>query len=148
MDAAYFRSWRADHPEYRRRESERSRLRRLADARGHHGDDRTTEYVRQRERRAEQRAIARGDNGWPDSSHPILDAAREVASRFVRPDRRSTVYTTTYDDAVSEAVLALVAHADPQAAVKAFMQSENAWTWHTAPLFDGLAMAQDRESPA
>lgn len=134
MDAAYYRAWRADNPEYRRREAERSRRRRLAGARG----DRTAEYARQRVRRAEQRAIARGDNGCAIESHPILDVARVVAGRYVRPDRRSVVYTTTYEDAVAEAAVALVEHRDPEMAVSGYLRAEHAWAYRTAPLFEAL----------
>ncbi len=135
MDAAYFRAWRAANPAYRRRESERSRQRRLAGARG----DRTAEYARRRRVLVQQRAIARGDNGWAITSHPILDAARAVAARHVRPDRRSAVYSPTYEDAVSTAAVALVEHHDPEAAVSAYMRAENAWAYHTAPLFEWAA---------
>ena len=132
MNADYFRTWRKANPEYRRREAERSRRRRLAGARG----DRTAEYARQRERRAEQRQVCSAENGWTDQAHPILDTARAVALDHVRPDRRSLLTRPTYEDAVSEASVALVAGADPAEAVRAYLRTERDWVMHTAPLFD------------
>ncbi len=129
-NAAYFRNWRKANPEYRRREAERSRRRRLAGARG----DRSNEYVRQRERRAEQRTVRNADNGSTLTSHPILEAARSLAAKRVKPDCRSSTYRPTYEDAVGEAALAIVAGADPSEAVDGYLSDEQQWAHHTAPL--------------
>lgn len=137
MNADYFRAWRKANPEYRRREAERSRRRRLTGARG----DRTAEYVRQRERRAERRQARSADNGWAQQTHPILDTARAVALDHVRPDRRSLLTRPTYEEAVSEATLALVSGADPAEAVRAYLRTERAWLMRTAPLLDGVLEA-------
>lgn len=137
MNAAYYRAWRKAHPEYRRRETERSRRRRLAGARG----NRSAEYIRQRKRRAEQRARRDAANGWVEQDHPILDAARVIAARKVSPDRRAVVMRPTYEDAVSEAATALVAGTDPDEAVTGYLRAERDWAYHTAPLLDAARMA-------
>jgi hypothetical protein len=132
VNAAYFRAWRKANPEYRAREAERSRRRRLAGGRG----DRTAEFARQRVRRAEQRRHRAGDNGWTEQAHPILDAAHTVALVHVRPDRRSLLTRPTYEDAVSEAAVALVAGTDPDEAVRGYLRADRSWLMHTAPLLD------------
>lgn len=136
-DAAYYRAWRAAHPEYRRRESERSRRRRLAGARG----DRSAEYARQRERRAEQRRLRSADNGSVQQDHPILDAARAIAAPLVRPDRRALLNRPTWEDAVAEAAAAIVAGEDAREAVQFYLRGERAWMRLTAPLLDQLIAA-------
>jgi hypothetical protein len=134
-DAAYYRAWRAAHPEYRAREAARSRHRKRV--RG----DRSAEYARQRERRAEQRRRRDGEHGWTEQLHPILSEARVIASRHVRPDRRSILMRPTFEDAVSEPALALLVGDDPTEAVQRYLRSERDWQWRTAPLLDGLSEA-------
>jgi hypothetical protein len=129
-DAAYYQAWRAAHPEYRAREAARSRQRERV--RG----DRSAEYARQRARRTEQRQVRSADNGWTEQAHPVLSEARDIASRQVRPDRRSVLMRPTFDDAVSEAALALLAGDDPTEAVQRYLRSERDWRWRTAPLLD------------
>jgi hypothetical protein len=131
-DAAYYRAWRAAHPEYRAREAARSRRRERV--RG----DRSAEYARQRERRAEQRRRRDGEDGWTEQLHPILDEARVIALHHVRPDRRSVLMRPTFDDAVSEAALALLVGDDPTDAVQRYLRSERDWQWRTAPLLEEL----------
>jgi hypothetical protein len=131
---SYWASWRAAHPEYRQREAERGRARRMA-GRG----DRTAEYARQQVRRAEQRAVASGDSGLTETDHPLLALAREVAGRVIRPDRRSILYRPTFEDATAEAVLALVEGADAIVAVRRFLGEERQWAYRTAPLLDLVA---------
>ena len=99
------------------------------------------EYARQRERRAEQRRVQRAENGWSEQTHPILERARAVALDHVRPDRRSLLARPTFEDAVSEAAVAIVAGADPAAAVQGYLRTERAWLMHTAPLLDGVLEA-------
>jgi hypothetical protein len=136
MNAAYHRAWRAAHPEYRRREVERSRRRRALHGRG----DRSGEYARQRERRAIARRLGSGENGTVELSHPLLEAARVVALGHVRPDRRSVLFRPTFEDAVSEALVAIVAGEDPVPAVRRYLSSERAWLSRTAPLLDHLQL--------
>jgi hypothetical protein len=134
MNATYHRVWRAAHPEYRRREVERSRRRRALYGRG----DRSVEYARQRERRAIARRLRSGENGSTETVHPLLEAARRVALGHVRPDRRSVLFRPTYEDAVSEALVAIVAGEDPVPAVRRYLSAEHAWLSRTAPLLDTL----------
>jgi hypothetical protein len=134
MNAAYHRAWRAAHPEYRRREVERSRRRRTLHGRG----DRSAEYARQRERRALAHQLSSGENGSTQTSHPLLELARTVASGHVRPDRRSAYFRPTYEDAVSEALVAIVAGEDPVPAVRRYLADERAWLSRTAPLLDDV----------
>jgi hypothetical protein len=136
MNAAYHRAWRAAHPEYRAREVERSRQRRALHGRG----DRSAEYARQREHRALTRRLRSGDNGTIQANHPLLEAARAVALGQVRPDRRSVLFRPTYEDAVSEAVLAIVVGEDPVPAVRRYLSAERAWLSRTAPLLDYLEL--------
>jgi hypothetical protein len=136
MNAAYHRAWRAAHPEYRAREVERSRRRRTLHGRG----DRSTEYARQRERRAVDRRLRSGNNGTVERSHPLLEAARLVALRHVRPDRRSVLFRPTYEDAVSEALVAIVAGEDAVPAVRRYLSAERAWLSRTAPLLDHVQL--------
>ena len=136
MNAAYHRTWRAAHPEYRRREVERSRRRRALHGRG----DRSLEYARQRERRAVARRLRTGENGTVETSHPLLKVAGTVALSQVRPDRRSILFRPTVEDAVSEALLAIMAGEDPVPAVRRYLSAERAWLSCTAPLFDHLQL--------
>ena len=132
MNAAYHRAWRAAHPEYRQREVERSRRRRALHGRG----DRSAEYARQRERRALTRRLRAGENGIVEMTHPLLEAARTAALRHVRPDRRSAFFRPTYEDAVSEALVAIMAGEDPVPAVRRHLAGERNWLNRTAPLLD------------
>ena len=136
MNAAYHRAWRAAHPEYRAREVERSRRRRALHGRG----DRSAEYARHRERRAIASRLRSGENGSPELSHPLLEAARSAALRHVRPDRRSAFFRPTFEDAVSEAVVAIVAGEDPVPAVRRYLSAERAWLSRTAPLLDHVQL--------
>ncbi|MFO7531824.1 MAG: hypothetical protein R6W93_05145 [Candidatus Limnocylindrales bacterium] len=136
MNAAYHRAWRASHPEYRRREVERSRQRRALHGRG----DRSAEYARQRERRALARRLQAGENGSTETTHALLEAAQSAALGHVRPDRRSAFFRPTYEDAVSEAIVAIVAGEDPVPAVRRYLSAERAWLSRTAPLLDTLQL--------
>lgn len=141
-DAAYWRRWREEHPEYRERERERGRRRRAA-GRG----DRSAEYRARRDReRAKREAQAELDR--QAANHPILTAAREVAASVVRPDRRTLYVDPLYEDAVSVAAEALWSHrGQPRAqdvardAVASFVRSERAYRAMSAPLLDDLLAA-------
>ena len=98
--------------------------------------DRSAEYARQRERRAAQRRVQNADNGWTLEAHPILESARTAALRHVRPDRRSAFFRPTFEDAVSEAVVAIVAGGDPALSVRRFVSADRAWLLVTAPLLE------------
>jgi hypothetical protein len=136
MNAAYHRAWRAAHPEYRRREVERSRRRRTLHGRG----DRSLEYARQRERRALARRLRSGENGTPETIHPLLEVAWGVALGQIRPDRRSVLFRPTFEDAIGEALVAIVAGEDPVPAVRRYLTAERAWLNRTAPLLDTLRL--------
>jgi hypothetical protein len=133
MNAAYHRAWRATHAGYRRREVERSRQRRALHGRG----DRSAEYARQRERRAFVRRLQAGENGSTETTHPLLEAARSAALHHIRPDRRSADFRPTYEDAVSEALVA-IGRAGPVPAIRSYLAAERAWLRRTAPLLDDV----------
>jgi hypothetical protein len=81
-----------------------------------------------------------GENGTTETSHPLLEAARAVALGQVRPDRRSVLFRPTFEDAVSEALVAIVAGEDPVPAVRRYLSAERAWLMCTAPLLDHLQL--------
>jgi hypothetical protein len=133
--AEYFRSWRAAHPDYRRREVARTARRRAAGGR----DSRATEY--RNRARADARAGARRREAEAipplHTGHLIFDLAREL----VGPSTSGlTVFLDPlHEDLLSEAVVALVAGADPADAVRRFRSSEHAWRRVTAPMVAEVA---------
>lgn len=130
VDPAYYRRWRAAHPEYRLRQNLLRNARRAARGRG----DRSSEYARKVERARRRR----GDNGWVVEDHPILEMARAAALEVVRPDRRTVFYRPTYEDAVGEAALAIVELRSPVEAARAFVKRERWLSVATAPLREDL----------
>jgi hypothetical protein len=122
-DAAYYRSWRAAHPEYRERQNRLRAERRKRNGRG----DRTSEYARRR-----SRAIP----PVPDMhfGHELFDSAR----RGVGPRRTAlvTLYDPLYDDLVSEATLALIEGRDPEDAIRRYGAAERSFGRVTCPLLD------------
>ena len=94
--------------------------------------DRRGQYLRRRQRLL----LANGDNGTTERWHPVLVEAWEHARRHISPDRRAALHRPTFEDAVSEAVLALVAGEDPHEAVRRFVRYDRDWLMHTAPLLE------------
>lgn len=120
-DAAYYRRWRADHPEYAARQNELRAERRRRLGRG----DRRAEYSRR-----PSRAIPAV--GAMHVGHDLFDQAR----RIVGPRRTAltTVYDPLYDDLLSEATLALLEGRDPVLAVRWYRSAELLFGRITCPL--------------
>lgn len=114
-DPAYWRAWRAAHPEYRRREVERSRRRKLELGRG----DRRAEYARRRSRAA-------ADATPLAPLYP--DLVRGAVVSFVRDELRM--------DLAQERALAELEGRDPDQAVAKYRGREHAWIRMTIPLAD------------
>jgi hypothetical protein len=87
-----------------------------------------------------QSRLYAGENGFTETNHPLLEAARTVALGQVRPDRRSVLFRPTFEDAVSEALVAIVAGEDPVPALRRYLTAERAWLMRTAPLLDTLQL--------
>lgn len=119
-DAAYFRAWRAKHPEYRDRQNRLRNERRRRQGRGLRGP----EY-----RKRKSRAIPPIE----PFVHPLLERARAI----VGPRRTSltTLYDPLHDDLVAEAALALVEGRDPVQAVRSYRSTEHRWGRLTYPIF-------------
>lgn len=129
-DAAYYRAWRAAHPEYRRREVARTAARRSRFGR----EDRTAEYARHRATRA-----SRAAEPIPTlhCGHELFDRAREIVGA---PRSGLTVLLDPlYDDLLSVATLALLEGADAVAAVKRYAASEGRWRRVTGPIYENVA---------
>jgi hypothetical protein len=129
MDPAYWRAWRARHPGYRERQRRLRRERRARQGR----EDRRAEYARQRERRAELRAVQNGDNGSLLPDDPLLIQARAIAVRHRKPDRRTMLHRPVHEDVVGAVALALVAGEDPEEAARSVIREDTAWLMHTVP---------------
>jgi hypothetical protein len=122
-DAAYYRAWRAAHPEYRARQNQIRTERRRRFGRG----DRSAEYA-----------------GRPSRAIPSVPGLHhghdlfERARRIVGPRRTSlvTLDDPLYDDLVSEATLALIEGRDPVVAIRRYGARERAFGRWTAPLFE------------
>jgi hypothetical protein len=122
-DAAYYRSWRAAHPEYRERQNRLRAERRKRNGRG----DRSQEYARRRRR-------AMGPMPAMHLGHDLFEMAR----RIVGPRRTSlvTLYDPLYDDLLSEATLALIEGRDPEDAVRRYGAAERTFGRVTCPILD------------
>ncbi len=118
-DPAYWRRWRAAHPEYRAREAARSAERKRVHGRG----DRTEEYRRRAARRPK----------LDTTPLPLLypDAQRGAVLSFWRGELNL--------DCEQERALALLEGRDPDEAVRAYRSREWSWWAHTAPVYDAAA---------
>lgn len=125
-NAAYYRAWRAAHPEYRARQNRLRAERRRRQGRG----DRSAEYARRR-----SRAIP----PIPPLhvGHELFDRARRIIGP--RLSALTTLHDPLYDDLLSEATLAMIEGRDPQEAVRAFAAQERAYGRITLPLFESAA---------
>lgn len=123
-DAAYYRRWRAAHPEYRTRENERSHQRRLTVPRG----DRTGEYARRRSRAAEEPGPL--PELFPDLVRgAVLVFREEELARDMR----------------QEEWLAILEGRDPEEAAARYKAWETTWWHHTAPLYPTLRTDEGRD---
>ena len=125
-DAAYYRAWRAAHPDYRARQNRLRAERRRRNGR----EDRSTEYARRRRPTIPPMpALHLG--------HDLFNLAR----RIVGPRKTSFVvlHDPLYDDLVSEATLALIEGRDPTEAVRRYGARERTYGRVTCPLFDEVA---------
>ena len=121
--AAYFRAWRAAHPEYRARQNRLRNERRRRYGRG----DRSTEYANR-----QSRAIP------PIPGLHLGHDLFEKARRIVGPRRGTLVALEDplYDDLLSEATLALVEGRDPHDAIRRYSAKERAFARVTCPLLN------------
>jgi hypothetical protein len=122
-DAAYYRAWRAAHPEYRARQTRLRRERRERLGRG----DRSAEYARRRSRAVPPLL-------GMHVGHELFDQARKI----VGPRRTSLVilHDPLYDDLLSEATLALIEGRDPDVAIRTYRAREHAYGRVTCPLLE------------
>ncbi len=130
-DPGYWRAWRAAHPEYRAREVERRRQRRLI----HGREDRTTELARLAATRP-SRALVLAPMPDLHLGHSLLDEAIVIATRHIRPDRRAVLMDPLFDDVVGAVVVAILAGTDPDAAARAARLEEHRHRWHQVPLVE------------
>jgi len=103
-DAAYYRSWRAAHPEYRARQNRLRHERRRRNGRG----DRRREYAKRASRAA------------PQLTPLFPDIKRGASVAFWDEELQA--------DLRQEAVLAALEGRDPAEAVRAYAVRE--WSWH------------------
>ena len=125
-DAAYYRAWRAAHPQYRDRQNRLRAERRRRDGRG----DRSAEYARRR------KAVIP-----PIPNLHVGHDLFELARRIVGPRRTSLVvlHDPLYDDLLSEATLALIEGRDPAEAVRVYGARERSFGRVTCPILEGAA---------
>ena len=137
-DAAYYREWRRQHPEYVERERERSRSRSRApeqrraererakakaqakadhreSARKHYRRNAETERVKARERmRLAYKGVTAEKLAYnrhrkaQARAERLLSHAREATGRVIRPDARTELHDPLHEDAVSIACVVLV----------------------------------------
>jgi hypothetical protein len=122
-DAAYFRAWRATHPEYRARQNRLRNERRRRHGRG----NRSIEYAARR-----SRAIP------PVTAMHLGHDLFEQARRIVGPRRGSLtmLYDPLYDDLLSVATLALIEGRDAEDAVRRYRSSEASFGRVTCALLE------------
>ena len=123
--AAYYRAWRAAHPEYRAREA-----------------------LRSARRKARQRVTVVDE---PPPTHPVLEQARQVVGPLHAGQGRAYRFPSEvmHEELICEAALAICEGKDPCEAVKAFRKREAQWLKVTTWLADedgkGRLDATDRQ---
>ena len=122
-DAAYYRAWRAAHPEYRARQNRLRIERRRRLGRG----DRRAEYARRPGR-------ALPSMPGLHIGHDLFEQAR----RIVGPRKTSLTQLDDplHDDLLSEATLAILEGRDPVEAVRRYGARERSFGRVTCRLFD------------
>ena len=125
-DPAYYRAWRAAHPEYRARQIRLRNERRRLHGRG----DRSAEYAAR---------MSRAIPPLPGlhHGHALFDRARHVVGP--RTTTLVSLADPLYDDLVAEATLALLEGADPADAVRRYRAREAAFGRVTRPLIEQAA---------
>ena len=114
-DAAYYRAWRAAHPDYRKREADRLRARKQA----------MTPEERRKDRGVRKPAPR------PEPLMPLMPALQHGAAISFWEDELRL-------DLAQEAHLATLEGVDPGVAVAVYRSREIAWRHHTCPfLVDG-----------
>ena len=125
-DAAYYRAWRAAHPEYRIRQNRLRAERRRRNGR----EDRSAEYARQR-----KPAIP------PVPSlhvgHDLFEQARRIVGP--RPTSFVVLHDPLYDDLLSVATLALIEGRDPKEAVRVYGARERSYGRVTCLMIEDAA---------
>jgi hypothetical protein len=124
--AAYFRAWRAAHPEYRARQNRLRNERRRRCGRG----DRSAEF-------AVRRSRAMPPMPGLHLGHTLFERARQIVGP--RTTTLVSLEDPLYDDLVSEATLALIEGRDPADAIRAYGARERAFGRVTCPLYEQAA---------
>jgi hypothetical protein len=97
----------------------------------HHGD-----RAAQRARARDRLLVKRGDAGWVETSHPIMDEAMAIARRYAKPDRGAVIFDPLYEEAICVAALAICAGEDPDEATRVYCRHERSWRyWRYRSLF-------------
>jgi hypothetical protein len=122
-DAAYYRAWRAAHPEYRARQNRLRNERRRRHGRG----DRRAEYARR-----PSRALA----AFPELHHGHDLFAQALLVVGPRRSSLATLHDPLHEDLLSEATLALLEGLDPIEAVRRYGARERSFGRVTCPLFE------------
>jgi hypothetical protein len=125
-DAAYYRAWRAAHPEYRARQNRLRNERRRANGRG----DRSVELAARRSR-------AVPPLPGLHLGHALFERARRIVG--LRTTTLVNLADPLYDDLIAEATLALIEGADPVDAVRRYRAREVAFGRVTCPLLEEAA---------
>ncbi len=125
-NAAYYRAWRAAHPEYRARQNRLRNERRRRHGRG----DRSAEYAHRASR-------AMAPVPGLHIGHTLFERARQIVGP--RTTTLVSLHDPLYDDLVSEATLALIEGRDPRDAIRAYGARERAFGRVTCPLFEEAA---------
>ncbi len=122
----YFRVWRRSHPET---EGARRRRWRLANPLAHREGER---------RRRERRRVPDLPLPPSHSRHPLFEQAWEVLHRLGirRDDHLVVIHDPCWEDACSEAVLALLEGRDPAEAARRVLADARVLARREAPLFD------------
>lgn len=129
-DAAYYRAWRAAHPEYRARElaNSRERKRRLRATRLR---PRAARAVRSAQPLVDASAVNRLDLG-----HPLYERAVAIVGGLRKPDGGTFVFAHELirTEAIQVAVLAMLERRNARTAVEAFRGREVGWLARTRTL--------------
>lgn len=127
-DAAYYRKWRASHPEYRARQVkiQRERNRR---------SPRKRDYKREYQQRLDLRRLQEPRGGALLESS-LIRKAKQLALRVKQPDNRTYMYDDTYEELVSECLLAMCEGRDPGKAMHRWMSKRRIFSAFWAPLYE------------
>jgi hypothetical protein len=130
-DAAYYRAWRAAHPEYRARQNGLRNARRRLNGRS----DRPALPVRVRARpRSEPPPVP--EINQVDLRHALYERGVSIVGGFRKPQGGTFVFASEliHAEAIQVAVLAILERRDPRKAVAAFKTREYGWLRSTRSL--------------